>query len=294
MLNADDLSELSKSVEDDPVLAGSNLTVLMGGLAIGHQRRDRWQSVFLTGIPQHDLTMTVWRIPATGPSHTPLNIDIANNQPITIAPQGIQYWTSRDQNRARWDLRNLANFSELHPEAIQFRRPKGLSLTRIEVLGGHGFTALRAASSTGRPNYWFNRRGQPPESPPRKRFLGTWLGINFKIKPGQSVEVRGRSGRLHSTLLNEHSRVFIQITNNCRRSSGCSEQLDFPYYYFDSGRNEKGVIANTPVDMHTDEVYSKSPEKLSSIDEKAGDRIACNKMMISSLGAISSLFDLEG
>jgi hypothetical protein len=293
MLNADDLGEFTKSLEDEPVLAGSNLTILMGGLALGHQQKDRWQSVFLTSIPNHDLKMKAWRIPATEVGHKPKPIEIANNQPITITPQGIQYWTSRDQNNGKWDLGNLADFSKLHEEAIRFRRPDKMSLTRIEVLGGHGFTALRAPSSTGRPNYWFNRRGQTPESSPRKRFLGTWLGISFKIKPGQSVDVRGRSGRLHSSILNEHSRVIIEITNNCQRSEGCTEELDFPYYYYDSGRKEKGVIANTPIDMHTDEIAIRSQEKR-SIDERTGDRIACNKMMISDLGGLSSLFDLEG
>jgi hypothetical protein len=281
MLSKNDLVALVNDLEKSQKNPNANLTIYLGGLAIGHKGNKSWRSVFLDGVPSHDLQMAVFRL--KGQTYEVSRwTDVADRFPLSIVADGVQEQTSNYRPTDASDhssYTHLGNFNEIHAEQPRFKNPDGLALRRLEILGGEGFTAKLA--DDGETRFVFHPRGEDPPEDATGQLLGTWLGINHTVEEGRSVKTSGWDGEINLSVCDKGSKVIILVTNNCLRDHGCSESLDFCYYYHESDKPQKGVIAGTP--------YVLKPNLVDK-----GDRIACNKMMIDDLGGLSSLFDLEG
>lgn len=265
-----------------------NLRVYIGGIVLSRMLGNQWRSVFIDGLPDHDLRIFVLEY-QNGQLQSVHNVSApGSRRQMSIKIEPRTGWSPRLGLApiAKPDPRSpsyMGDFSstELHGRAVKLISPASTPLTRLSVSHGIGYTAKLADCGDGTPDLY---QFVPGSTQPR--WLGHWFGItaqcesdsvlDFRVN-GASFQIGGRPP-VFST-----GRSFDVIFDAVCSSANCGMDIDFPYYYETTHNGKNGIINETPVVLTL--VESDCPSESSDAGNKKIllNRVACNAMLASEI-----------
>lgn len=281
----------------EPPLSGGNyLRVYIGGIVLSRILGNQWRSVFIDGLPDHDLRIFI-REYQNGHPHQVYSFPAPNHRrqmSIRIEPRtgwspslGLTPIAQPDPRSPSY----MGNFSspELHGRAVRLTSPPSTPLSRLTISHGIGFTAKLADCGDGTPDlYQFG--GNAP------RMLGHWLGIAAECEANSALDFRvnGSPFQISGNVpIFTTGRSFDIIFDAVCSSVDCGMDVDFPYYYERDHLGKTGIVRETPITLTPVETDCP-PESKESMDKKLMlNRVACNAMLVDMVAEGSELLSRE-
>ena len=220
----------------------ASITIRIKGLAIAHYNKEtkNWEFIFLRGIPEHDLkisvreyrgtsnipTEQVYLIPIDNKKIEIKTTDAVSQDSHHITSNFAQRATADDNHDARW----IVDLSEdLHKEPVKLIKKNGsdgnpTNLTFLSISDATFYT-----DSLSKKTYQMIKNGKEPLEP---RLTGGWIGLDIEWSNNTTSITEINFENMPTVALkpdDEISIYEIEINNDCNNpQKGAS---DFHYYY---------------------------------------------------------------